>query len=132
MENPQPGSLPDTWIVRRDADAVVKQGDPRKLAIEVAKARSAREVAVSSGLFRVPEVLRYDAAEPTVHLEWLDGFEPIGRAIAYSSNGLTLVERIGAILSAIHGQMSLPEEYREPLEDAWRIDGEDDVAGRDR
>jgi hypothetical protein len=119
--------LPDTWIVRRDACAVVKQGDPRKLAIEVAKAQSARELALRCGLFRAPKVLDYDATVPTFRLEWLEGFVPIGRAIAYGENGLELVARVAAIASAIHGQMFLPVEFREPLTAAWRVEGEEDV-----
>ena len=37
------------------------------------------------------------------------------------------MERVAAILSAIHGDMSLPEEYREPLQAGWRVEGEEDV-----
>ena len=50
-------------------DTVIKSGDPNLLRVEVEKTLRAREIAEDSGIFRVPRVVDFDAAEGKIVFE---------------------------------------------------------------
>ncbi len=105
--------------------SVIKRGAPGAMAREAQRTRAAYELAASSGLFRTPQVVRYEAG--TLELERIDGMTPMQRLLAQAPASSSVWARLGAVLAAIHGCSALAacdaDQAPERLPEAWRIAG---------
>ncbi len=97
-------------------DRHCKNADADILATEAEKSRLAAEIGKRTGLFYVPEILRYQPQEGILEFEWLEGLESLtGVALARDPQMTDLCRRAGAALCAIHKQLRLPQRLKIPL-----------------
>lgn len=94
-------------------DTVTKRGCPARMSVEVTKTRLAAEIAQSTGLFAVPQVLSFDRETGTAVFERIVGAVPLGKADP--SRDRELLELIGRSLAAVHAGLRLPDAVRIPL-----------------
>lgn len=113
--------------VRFDPNEVLKRGNPRTIAIEVAKTRQAAALAKETGLFRVPGIHDHQLQAGIIRFERLRGFVPIAQPIAYGAMGSDLVKRTAVILALLHDRLTIPDEFREALPEPWACSDEPDV-----
>ncbi len=88
---------------------VVKQGDPTLLAIEAAKTRSAHQISMELGCFRVPRVIEFDSAAGELVLEKIEGvtLNRLPNEVAYGKRRIHTGRRIGSVLATVHKQLSV-------------------------
>jgi len=106
-------SAPAKPHIRIGRDTVTKRGCPARMSIEVTKTRLAAEIAQSTGLFAVPQVLSFDPETGTAVFERIVGAVPLGKADPSCERDL--LELIGWSLAAVHAGLRLPDDVRIPL-----------------
>lgn len=104
-------------------DVVTKTGDPEQMRIEVAKIRSAYQIAERCRLFQVPKVFDYDESIGQVKFEFIQGLQNIRNAVTSEDMSKPLMKKIGAALAAIHKDLQLPKDMALPLPHAYNIEG---------
>lgn len=105
-------NLPRTY---RDGDRFIKIQEPAFAAIEYAKTISARKIALSSGLFDVPEVLDYNASAGALVFERIADLVPLQVALCLPDMAVKVSAEAGVILAEIHRHMALPDEMKLPV-----------------
>lgn len=93
-----------------------KSQDPQIAAVEYAKSRAAREVALASGNFIVPEILDYDPKRGHLLFEYLPDLVPLQVVFCLPDQATTVAEKAGRVLSILHEQMTLPHDLVIPLQ----------------
>lgn len=96
-------------------NTVVKVGPPGLMCIEAEKTRRARELAASSGLFIVPEVIDWDEKSGRLTMERIPNICGIRNAKIGIRAWEKLTERLGAAIALIHDELRLPNEMIIPL-----------------
>ncbi len=96
-------------------DVVEKRGPSHALQIEAEKMRRAATIANASRLFRVPELIAFDSDKGVLRMEYLPGLRGIRRANLPADEYLSIVDRAGDALRAIHAGLMLPPELELPL-----------------
>jgi aminoglycoside phosphotransferase (APT) family kinase protein len=97
-----------------------KTGEPDTLAIEVAKASRAFDIAQDSGLFYVPKVVNFDSKTGVLEFERLNGLVTLlDMAACKDSRLFELLRKAGQALSVIHEKLTLPENMKHELPAEW-------------
>jgi hypothetical protein len=97
-----------------------KTGDPSLLAVEAAKSRLAREIGQETGLFYVPEVIRFDAKAGVLDFERLEGLVTLLQlAVRKDERVGELMKKVGQALAMVHEKLVLPEEMKHVLPEEW-------------
>ncbi len=97
-------------VVREDT--IHKSGSPEQMGVEVEKTVRAYRIGQSTGLFRVPKVLDYDASCGTAVLERIPRVQSIRRTLTFGAGYRRLTERIARSLATIHGRLNLPADMQ--------------------
>jgi len=105
-----------------------KSGQPFLLAVEAEKTRRARVIGKKTGLFYVPEVIKFDSEKGILCFERLDDMFTLLELIANNDSRIfEILERAGRSLAVIHEQLVLPDELKENLPEIWREDSSENV-----
>lgn len=101
-------------------DIVRKTGEPALLAVEAAKASRALEIGKKSGLFRVPEVVNFDAEAGVLEFKRLRELSTLLELAVRKDRRLPeLLDRAGQALAVVHEELTLPEEMKHDLPSPW-------------
>ncbi len=101
-------------------DIARKTGKPSLLAVEAVKTERAYQIAQDSGLFYVPRVVNFDAEAGVLEFERLRGLSTLLElAVKRDARTLELTGQAARALAAVHDQLILPDEMKEPLPAEW-------------
>src|SRR5690349_4972496 len=93
-----------------------KHGDPAALALEAEKTSLAAAIGAETGLFRVPAVVDFDAANGVLDTVQIKGLTTFVELISARRTDLPeLFERVGIALGAVHARLILPPHLKTPL-----------------
>ncbi len=102
--------------------AVIKRGRPELMRVEAEKTRRAATIARDTGLFRVPQIVHYDAASGVLAIERIPGLIGIRRAGLDVQALITIASGAGAALAAVHRELHLPPGMDKRLDPPWSGD----------
>lgn len=109
--------------IRFTANAVIKSGSPALMRIEAEKMRRAHELAASSGLFLVPEVVDLDEKSGRLTMARIPNICGIRNARIDQLAWNGLMKRLGAAISLVHDELRLPDEMRVSLPRELGLEG---------
>jgi len=98
--------------VTLNKDTVVKKVDPLLMEIEVGVTQAARELARTSGLFCVPQIIRYDHRSGVIEFERIEGYITLRQLLSRTDDNLEVIRRVGTVLAHIHGHLRVPHDLR--------------------
>lgn len=96
------------------------------MRVEVEKTHRAHEIGRRCGLFRVPEVLEYDAAKGIAVFERLD-IRPVSTGARWGKQRESIAHCLGTSLAIVHRELILPFDMKVPLPNEFALSGDDDV-----
>ncbi len=106
-------------------DTVLKKVDPRFMEVEVKITQAAYDLARTSGLFYVPQIIRYDRSSGVIEFERVCGYITLGQLLARTDGDLEIIRRVGRVLAHIHDHLNMPPDLRHPVGSKWlSIDGD--------
>lgn len=91
-------------------DTVLKKVDPRFVETEVRVTQVAYDLARTSGLFCVPQVIGYDLRTGLIEFERVNGFITLGEFLAKKPNNTIILRRVGKVLAHIHKHLQVPSD----------------------
>ncbi len=102
-----------------------KKGPPAILAVEIARARLASQLAEATGIFYVPKVVDFNEAAGVADFERLDYLLSLADMAMGMQHGLeAALRRAAQALVVIHAHLVLPESLKAPLPPEWmRVPG---------
>lgn len=104
-------------------DTVIKTGEPHLMRVEVEKTNIALQIGRQSGLFRVPEIIDYDAIKGKVVFERITDIHGVRHAVSHGEKYGEILERIGIALAEIHKKLELPEDMVDNLPEEFCFTG---------
>jgi hypothetical protein len=88
-----------------------KTGDPTALALEAEKSRRAAIIGQETGLFYVPEVIRFDPVTSTLETERIHHLQSLLDLVVQRDPQIdVLCRRAGQALANVHASLQLPDE----------------------
>lgn len=104
-------------------DTVIKTGNPDLMRVEVEKTKRALQISRHSGLFKIPEIIDYDATKGKVVFERIADIHGVRHAVSHGQEYGKILERIGIALAEIHKKLELPDNMVEYLPDEFSFTG---------
>jgi len=105
--------------VRLQKYTVLKKVNPRLGEIEIKVTQAARDIARTSGLFYVPQIIEYDRDSGIIEFERIHGFITVGQFLAKNPDNITILRRVGKVLAHIHNYLSVPPDVRQLTDARW-------------
>lgn len=113
--------------VTLEENTVLKKVDPRFVEIEVKITQAARDLSRTSGLFCVPEIIRYDRSSGLIKFERVEGYITVGQLLARTDDNLEVIRRVGTVLATIHNYLHLTSDLHYAVPSEWLNIGGDVV-----
>lgn len=96
-------------------DRVIKTDASDLILVEAEKMRRAGEIAKTTGLFAVPDILEIDPVQGRLVMQRMVGYTPLKSIGVKPSVRATTYARVGKALREIHNRLALPKEMTSRL-----------------
>lgn len=90
---------------------------------EYTKSLAARQIALQSDLFKVPQVLEYSPETGTLVFERLHDLVPLQVALCMPDLAIPAARKAGGILGIVHRELRLPKDHELDLPQELALDG---------
>ena len=95
---------------------------PELVNVEYQKTIRAREIALKSGLFYVPEVLHFEASKGVLDFELISDLETLNDLVETGDSVVsTCIGQVGKAMQLVHSTLKLPETIEIDLNKRWKI-----------
>lgn len=108
-------------------DTVLKKVDPRFVETEVRVTRAAYDLARTTNLFYVPQIIRYDRNSGLIEFERIKGLLTIRQLLAKKPDDIEILRRVGKALAYVHTNLELPGSLSHHTSLNWECSSEDIV-----